>query len=230
MNMKKITHEHISAFIDAELVDQEITTVLAALRVPERREAWDVYHRIGDVLRSEDLAYYEMRPQAQARMAALLDAEPVVSTPVQTMDCAKRPSNDLEWLLTANQAGPAFIRTAKYFFRPGIAVVATAAVVAFFTAPPLMVAFNGWRTGSASHMASSGSPVMAAVENGNIKLKADAATKDDVVNVADTGSSNEMLRDINMDEYLFAHQRFSRFGYGNAQYANPTTFTTENAK
>ena len=68
MNMKKMTHEHISAFADSELAEKEITRVLSSLRVPEQREAWDVYHRIGDILRSEDLAY-EMRPDAQAKMA-----------------------------------------------------------------------------------------------------------------------------------------------------------------
>lgn len=227
MKMKKMTHEHISAFADAELADPEIAAVLAALRVPERREIWDVYHRIGDVLRSEDLAY-EMRPQAQARMAALLDAEPVVFSPFRMSDRAKRSPNDFD-RLTAEQMGSAFTERVRHFFKPGMAVAATAAAVAFFAAPPLMVAFNGWRAGD-SHMVSSGSAVMAAVENGNIKLKSGAAIKDNIASVADIGSSNVMLRDSNMDEYLFAHQRFSRSGYSNAQYASPASFTTESAK
>lgn len=227
MNMKKMTQEHISAFADAELADQEIAAVLAALRVPERREAWDVYHRIGDVLRSEDLVC-EMRPQAQARMAALLDAEPVVFSPLRMSDRAKRSLNDFD-RLKAEQTESAFGGIVKHFFKPGMAVAATAAAVAFFAAPPLMVAFNGWRADD-SHIVSSGSAVMAAVENGNIKLKAGAAIKDNIASVADIGSSNVMLRDSNMDEYLFAHQRFSRSGYSNAQYASPASFTTESAK
>lgn len=227
MNMKKMTQEHISAFADAELANQEIAAVLAALRVPEQREAWDVYHRIGDVLRSEDLAC-EMRPQAQARMAALLDAEPVVFSPLQTSDRAKRSFNNFD-RLPAEPTGLAFVGAVKHFFKPGMAVAATAAAVAFFAAPPLMVAFNGWRADD-SHMVSSGSAVMAAVKNGDIKLKAGAAIKDNIASVADIGSSNVMLRDSNMDEYLFAHQRFSRSGYSNAQYASPASFTTESAK
>lgn len=228
MNMKKMTQEHISALADAELADDEIAAVLSALRVPKQREAWDVYHRIGDVLRSEDLAY-EMRPEAQARMAALLDAEPIVFAPAQAGDRVKIPTNDQVQLRPA-QTGSAFIRTAKQFFKPGMAVAATAAAVAFFAAPPLMVAFNGWRTGDVSQMASSGSPAMALVERGDIQLKARAVNKDDIANVADMGSGNVMLRDSNMDEYLFAHQRFSRSGYSNAQYASPASFTTESAK
>lgn len=213
-----MTHEHISAFADAELAEKEIARVLSSLRVPEQREAWDAYHRIGDILRSEELAY-EMRPEAQAKMAALLDAEPIIFAPIQSGDHPKSQFNNVERLDFA----PAFIQTAKHFFRPGMAVAATAAAVAFFAAPPLMVAFNGWRSEDASHMASSVSPVMAAVEKGNIKLKARTASQDTVADATELGSSN-------MDEYLFAHQRFSRSGYSNAQYASPVSFTTESAK
>lgn len=226
MNMRKMTHEHISAFADSELTDQEFAAVLVALRDPVRREAWDVYHRIGDVLRSEDLAY-EMRPQAQQRMTALLDAEPIVFVPARTGNRSKRLTPDFEQL-AVEQGSTALMRIGKHFFRPGLAVAAAAAV-AFFAAPPLMVAFNGWSS-DVSRFASSGSPVMAAVEKGNIKLKASAATKDTVDTVAyvtDTSSSNAMLQDSNVDEYLFAHQRFSRSGYSNAQYASPASFATE---
>ena len=64
---------------------------------------------------------------------------------------------------------------------------------------------------------------MAAVEQGNIKLKARTASQDTGADATESGSSN-------MDEYLFAHQRFSRSGYSNAQYASPVSFTTESAK
>ncbi|MEO6352878.1 MAG: sigma-E factor negative regulatory protein [Oxalobacteraceae bacterium] len=228
MNMKKMTQEHISAFADAELADKEIAAVLTALRVPERREAWDVYHRIGDVLRSEDLAC-EMRPQAQARMAALLAAEPVIFSPLRASDDTKIMSKDAN-RLKSEQTLPTLTNAVKHFFKPGIAVAATAAAVAFFAAPPLMVAFNGWGVGDTSHVASSGSAVLAAVGNGDIKLKASVGSNDNIASVADLGSFNVMLRDSNIDEYLFAHQRFSRSGYSNAQYASPASFTTESAK
>lgn len=221
MNMKKMTHEHISAFADAELADKEITAVLSSLRSPEQRAAWDAYHRIGDILRSEDLAY-EMRPAAQARMAALLDAEPIIFAPAQVEERTKNGFENVE-SFSPHSTPPAFIRTAKYFFKPGMAVAATAAAVAFFAAPPLMVAFNDWRAADVSHMASSGSTILAAVEKGDIKLKARVTSEDTATNPVDISSSN-------MDEYLFAHQRFSRSGYSNAQYTSPTSFTAENAK
>lgn len=224
MNMRKMTQEHISAFADSELTDQEFAAVLVALRAPEQREAWDVYHCIGDVLRSEDLAY-EMRPQAQLRMAALLDAEPIVFAPVQAGHQSKSQSPDFE-RLAVKQGGPTSMKVVRHFFRPGLAVAAAAAAVAFFAAPPLMVALND--SGSdVSRLASNGSPVMAAVEKGDIKLKMAADIKDTVAYAADARSSNTMLHESNVDEYLFAHQRFSRSGYSNAQYANPASFATE---
>ncbi|MGV8892229.1 MAG: sigma-E factor negative regulatory protein [Burkholderiaceae bacterium] len=219
--MKKMTQEHISALADSELIDQEFAAVLVALRAPEQREAWDVYHRIGDVLRSEDLVY-EMRPQAQLRMAALLAAEPIVFAPVQ----AFHPLNSRSEGLAVEQGGPTSIRAGNFFFRPGLAVAAAAAAVAFFAAPPLMVAFNGWG-GDVSRLASSGSPVTVAVEKGDIKLKVGADIKDTVAYATDARSSTVMSHDSNVDEYLFAHQRFSRSGYSNAQYASPASFTTE---
>ncbi|MEO8598232.1 MAG: sigma-E factor negative regulatory protein [bacterium] len=221
MNMRKMTQEHISAFADSELTDQEFAAVLVALRAPEQREAWDVYHRIGDVLRSEDLVY-EMRPQAQLRMAALLDAEPIVFAPVQAFHLLNNQSEGL----AVEQGGPASIRVRKLFFRPGLAVAAAAAAVAFFAAPPLMVAMNGWG-GDVSRLASSGSPVMAVVEKGDIRLKVGADIKDTVAYATDARPSTVTLHDSNVDEYLFAHQRFSRSGYSNAQYASPASFATE---
>lgn len=221
MNMKKMTQEHISAFADAELADKEITAVLSSLQVPAQRAAWDAYHWIGDILRSEDLAY-EMRPEAQARMAALLEAEPVIFTPAHVEKRIKNGFDNVE-SFGLHLTQPAFIRTAKHFFKPGMAVAATAAAVAFFAAPPLMVAFNDWRATGISRMASSTSPILAAMEKGDIKLKARTSNEGTSANAVEVGYSD-------MDEYLFAHQRFSRSGYSNVQYASPTSFTAENAK
>lgn len=226
MNMKKMTQEHISAFVDAELADQEITAILSALRSPEQRQAWDVYHRIGDVLRSEDLAC-EMRPSAQARMTALLEAEPVIFAPAQKTGRMIMPPEERR---SMPRSGPAFIKTAKHFFRPGMAVAATAAAVAFFAAPPLMVALNGRHAGDASQVALSTSPARSAVENGDINLKVGVLAQSKVAAGADRASADAMLRDANVDEYLFAHQRYSRSGYSNAQYTSPASFTTESTK
>ena len=56
MNTNYMTQEQISAFADGELDGGHTDVALAALRQPEGQAAWDVYHQIGDALRSEEMA------------------------------------------------------------------------------------------------------------------------------------------------------------------------------
>src|SRR3569833_2523269 len=77
MSTSKTTREHISAFADGELADSQVDMVLAALRQPVGNAAWDVYHQIGDMLRSNDAAV-DLSSDFAARMAARLHAEPSI--------------------------------------------------------------------------------------------------------------------------------------------------------
>jgi sigma-E factor negative regulatory protein RseA len=56
MNTTNMTREQISAFADSELSDGHVAVTLAALRQQDGREAWSLYHQIGDALRSDDFA------------------------------------------------------------------------------------------------------------------------------------------------------------------------------
>ena len=48
--------QQISALADGELDPSQLKSLLIELRQPEARADWDIYHRIGDVLRSETMA------------------------------------------------------------------------------------------------------------------------------------------------------------------------------
>lgn len=76
MDTNKKIREYISAFADGELPDADLELALAALREPDGRQAWDLYHRIGDALRSEP-GEAELSAGFAARLAASLDAEPL---------------------------------------------------------------------------------------------------------------------------------------------------------
>ena len=80
MGTGELSKQQISAFVDGELPDQEVTAVMAALRATERTADWDIYHQIGDVLRSKTMT---VRPSAQftAGLAARLAAEPPLLAP-----------------------------------------------------------------------------------------------------------------------------------------------------
>lgn len=75
MDANKKNREFISAFSDDALaaIDQELA--LAALDGPEGQQAWELYHRIGDVLRAE--AAPELSSGFSERLAARLAAEPL---------------------------------------------------------------------------------------------------------------------------------------------------------
>lgn len=75
MDTNKKIREHISALGDGELAEADLELAFAALQEPGGREAWDLYHRIGDVLRAQPVP--DLSPAFSARLAARLAAEPL---------------------------------------------------------------------------------------------------------------------------------------------------------
>jgi sigma-E factor negative regulatory protein RseA len=74
MDTNKKIREHISALKDGELSASDIELAFAALQTGDGRQAWEVYHRIGDVLRAQGSA--DLSPDFSARLAERLAAEP----------------------------------------------------------------------------------------------------------------------------------------------------------
>lgn len=124
----------LSALLDGE--SQAADTACRLWREdPQAQRTWHVYHLIGDVLRSEDLA------SPPARDAAFLDAlrqrlaaEPVVLAPAPAP--APTPSRSRPWLLPAAMAG-GFVAVAGFLLVAGISVpVAPGASQDFASARP----------------------------------------------------------------------------------------------
>jgi sigma-E factor negative regulatory protein RseA len=215
MNAHKMSREQISALADNELADSHVDVALAALRQPEEQSTWDVYHQIGDVLRSEDMAI-AMRPDFSARMAARLAAEPVIIAPAFANQC-----------VTPEKSSVNEKKRISRFKRFGIfgAVAAAAASVAVITTPQLMVAMKGKSEVDATQItvATSNRPVSHA------SIIAASAPQSAVVSAA-TPSRGVVLRDPHIDEYLRAHQRFSPSIYSSAQFARSATLAHESEK
>ena len=72
--------QQISALADGELDPSQLKSLLIELRQPEARADWDIYHRIGDVLRSETMAR-EPSADFTQRLAARLEQEPSLLAP-----------------------------------------------------------------------------------------------------------------------------------------------------
>jgi len=127
MDTKEMTRERISAFADGECDDAHVDIVLAALREGKGKVDWEIYHQIGDVLRSDDMAM-PMSSGFAARMSAKLEAEPLYLAP------------SISGGTSVTSQG---VTTARRWALPGVVAASVAAVVAFLVTPQLMVAMRG---------------------------------------------------------------------------------------
>jgi len=75
MDTNKKNRERISALSDDALPKDDHELACAALRTADGRAAWEVYHLIGDVLRTGESA--DLSPGFGARLAARLADEPL---------------------------------------------------------------------------------------------------------------------------------------------------------
>jgi sigma-E factor negative regulatory protein RseA len=207
-----MTQEQISALIDNELSDDQIDLVLAALRNAEGRAAWDAYHHIGDVLRSDDMVH-DFSPNFTSSLMARLDAEPTVIAPQIKPAAEPLP-------LIAAGGGRNASTTLRRFGVP--TAVAAVAVLALISSPRLMVAMKGGSAGG-DRMA----PVMVVSQEKPAMVERVAAA-DTTVSIP-TRDGVE-VRDLRLNEYMQAHQRFSPAWNSAAQYARSATFTTDAAK
>lgn len=82
MDTNRKVREHISALGDGELSDADIELAFAALQDADGHQAWNTYHRIGDVLRAQ--ASPDLSDAFEARLAERLAAEPM---PVRRAPC-----------------------------------------------------------------------------------------------------------------------------------------------
>ena len=76
MDTQKKIREHISALSDGELSASDLELAFAALRAADGEQAWNTYHRIGDVLRAQ--ASPELSDGFSKRLSARLAAEPAL--------------------------------------------------------------------------------------------------------------------------------------------------------
>jgi sigma-E factor negative regulatory protein RseA len=214
MDMKNMTHEQISVFSDGELAFNQMDTVLAALRHQQGQVAWDVYHHIGDILRSDEMAF-SLSPSFMARLTVRLEAEPTVIAP------AILSSNVEVNKKTKYRHANLRHSSIKHFILPGIAAAAVLV---------LSIGFLNTQ----QELTNTSSSVAGISENKIKMVSSDLsspATLTQVNRLNSIGQPGEVvLRDSRIDEYLLAHQRFSPSLYSTAQYARSATFATEPIK
>lgn len=202
MDTKQRTREQISALADGELQDGQLAETLALLRDTKSKDDWELYHRIGDALRSEEVADVKLSEGFASRLASRLEAEPTIFAPVAVPQKVVA-SKSRRWAL------------------PGFAAAAAMAGFAFVATPQLMVAFNGTPAPvvtEAPRLDSQSASTIVPVATSNAAIPVDA----------DRGEV--VLRDPNIDDYLLAHQRLSPSVYSSAQYARPAALPAQPEK
>ena len=209
METKNMTQEQISALVDNELPDEHVNLALAALRQDDGRAAWDAYHQIGDILRSDEMAH-EFSPDFNASLMARLDAEPTIVAP-QAKPVPEQPP------LMA--VGGAPVRSFRRFAAP--TAVAAVAVLALIASPQLMVALKG---GPAKDKILT----QMVISNDKSGPLEQVALRE--MTVSTPTQNGVVLRDPKIDEYLLAHQRFSPAWNSTAQYARSATFASDSNK
>ncbi|MBB3211490.1 sigma-E factor negative regulatory protein RseA [Herbaspirillum sp. Sphag1AN] len=222
MKTIEMSREQISAFADGELTEAHFEFALAALRQPEALGTWELYHQIGDTLRSEEMAF-SLSDDFSAKMSARLAAEPLILAPLSAQgiaDIAVGPA-------VVNGAGlPSAIHRQfmRRFAVPGVAVAAAVAAIVFVAAPQhpaLTSGDNALASGASSTSASPGNVMSVATTSGTMQRAGQ---------ISALSQQGEVARDANIDEYLVAHQRFSPAMYSSAQYARSAGFTINSDK
>jgi sigma-E factor negative regulatory protein RseA len=205
----------ISSLLDGELSDAQLDSALASLGDagnPDGRATWELYHQIGDVLRSDDLAI-ALSPDFSARFSALLDAEPVVLAP--KLRVVATPLADAPVLA----ASPRKQGIARYIAMTSMALAAS---VAFFMAPQILPMLDG-QTSPALRMSKAEAPRNLAPAG--IQLASNAPESAPEPSAQAEGQI-EMLRDPRLDSYLLAHQKFSPSMSNGAQYVTRANAVT----
>lgn len=222
MDTKVTTREQISALADGELSSEEMTIALAALRSSkDDSQAWETYHQIGDVLRSEDMGV-SLSAGFLAKMSALLDAEPTIVAPQAPVEAA-RPAPAVQPAAANGDhraARPGFLGR---FLLPG-AAAAAAAVAAVFVAMPqqAVVTADAGKAAPTAQVAAAPVSVPSAIAS----VSAPGADGQNVTQLSTLAQQGEVKRDPRIDDYLFAHQRFSP-SYSSAQYARSAAFSVD---
>jgi sigma-E factor negative regulatory protein RseA len=173
--------ERLSAFVDGELTAGEHPDGIFAELDQAGSSAWSVYHLIGDVMRSDDLAVEPAASQSfMAGFAARFEAEPHVLAP------AALPASRVRRILAL-----------RHRVVPTLAVAAAAATLTWIVVPQM----HGAGIGGGAQVAS-----VSSQQGDGVQRVAMNAAPVQTVAVQD----GNFIRDARLDAYLEAHQQFAQ--------------------
>lgn len=207
MKTNNINNEEVSAFADGEISVEQQAAMMLALSGTEFRQSWDIYHHIGDVLRSDDMAH-DCSATFNSTLSARLALEPSYLLPQMKPAPAEHPLPHSD-AITGGTPRRRFSGSSRLL--SGIAAGAAA------------IYFGGSYLVDVAGLGAS-SPV--AMKSASVQRIAAEQT----AMAPHSPAEQVVLRDVRMDAYLLAHQQFSPSLYSTAQFARSASFANESAK
>lgn len=186
--------EKISALADGQLHGDAFADAVQCAGDEEGLATWQLYHMVGDVLRSNELARADGGNTLLARLRDQIAQEPLAVLPVAL---APEPA----MAVVAQAELPA--ANASVFRWKMVAGVASLAAVAAIGWSSVGV-LQGGGSAPGPQMASAGAPVIQAAS----QLPLATPSAGPVVAVADSEGQQVMIRDPRLDELLAAHKQF----------------------
>jgi sigma-E factor negative regulatory protein RseA len=202
----------ISALMDGAISDQDTDAMLAAAAQPEGQERWQLYHLIGDTLRSADLAeHHDAELLANIRLAMRQGTTPTQASMPESvpLPVAFQPAANeslLRWKLASG-------------FASVIAVVAIGWNLWSFASTGQQLAQNqSVRPSLAQSQANASVASEIGISAGAVAPGAQRLTLD--------SSSGEppIWRDQRLDRLLAAHRRMVAFGGNTSAFLRNATF------
>ena len=186
----QLDREALSALMDGQVQGAEASAALQQMASAQARDCWQLYHLVGDVLRSSDLAACGRDTELAIRVSARLQQEPArpILVPVPPATPRGRAFNQpaandgvFRWKMVAGLASFAAVAAIGWSVMGGI----------------------GPQPGAGAQLAQGTAPTTGVTQVAT--LSAPASVPVSASEPADTGLV--MLRDARLDELLAAHRQ-----------------------
>lgn len=185
--------EQISALADGQLHGDAFAEAMACTDDDEGLGTWQLYHLVGDVLRSNELARADGSNLLLSRLREQMAQEAPVQRPVALV-----PEPALTVVAQA-ESPAANASVFRWKMVAGVASLAAVAAIGWSS----VSALQGGRGAPGAQLASAGAPVIQAAQ-----APQGVAPSAPLVAVADNEGQQVMIRDPRLDELLAAHKQF----------------------
>lgn len=185
--------EQISALADGQLHGDAFADAMACAVDDDGLATWQLYHMVGDVLRSNELARADGSNLLLARLREQMAQEAPVQRPV-----ALAPEPELAVVAQA-QLPAANASVFRWKMVAGVASLAAVVAIGWSSIGVL----QGGSASSGAQMAAGGAPVLPAAQ-----VSQGTPPPAPLVAVADSEGQQVMIRDPRLDELLAAHKQF----------------------